>query len=100
MLLVAQRKSTMFATVSSKSRITLPKALQQWLGVQKGDKLQFILEQGGARMQKVTGVSFDSLLGLLPPPSIAHNVEEMNRAISQALAEKHQAPKQRSRRAA
>lgn len=100
MLLVAQRKSTMFATVSSKSRITLPKALQQWLGVQKGDKLKFILEEGGARVQKASSGSFESLVGLLPPPSKAHTVEEMNQAIGQALAEKHQAPKPRSRRAA
>ena len=87
----------MQATLSSKSQITLPKALQQWLGVQKGDKLQFILEEGGARVQKVSSGSFESLVGLLPPPSRAHTVEEMNEAIGQALAEKHQAPRPRTR---
>ncbi len=87
----------MQATLSSKSQITLPKALQQWLGVQKGDKLQFILEQGGARVQKVTSASFESLVGLLPPPSSAHTVEEMNLAIGQALAEKHKPPRPRGR---
>jgi bifunctional DNA-binding transcriptional regulator/antitoxin component of YhaV-PrlF toxin-antitoxin module len=43
----------MQATLSSKSQITLPKDLQQWLGVHKGDKLQFVLEEGGARVCKV-----------------------------------------------
>ena len=90
----------MQATLSSKSQITLPKALQQWLGVQKGDKLKFILEEGGARVQKASSGSFESLVGLLPPPSKAQTVEEMNQAIGQALAERHQAPKPRSRRAA
>ena len=90
----------MQATLSSKSQVTLPKALQQWLGVQKGDKLQFILEEGGARVQKVSRGSFESLVGLLPPPAKAHTVEEMNRSIGQALAEKHGTPKPRSRRSA
>lgn len=90
----------MQATLSSKSQITLPKALQQWLGVQKGDKLQFILEEGGARVQKVSSGSFERLIGLLPPPSRAHTVEEMNDAIGRALAEKHQAPRPRARRTA
>ena len=90
----------MQATLSSKSQVTLPKALQQWLGVQKGDKLQFILEEGGARVQKVSMGSFESLVGLLPPPAKAHTVEEMNQAIGQALAEKHGTPKPRSRRSA
>ncbi len=90
----------MQATLSSKSQVTLPKALQQWLGVQKGDKLQFILEEGGARVQKVSRASFESLVGVLPPPAKAHTVEEMNRAIGEALAEKHGTPKLRNRRAA
>ena len=90
----------MQATLSSKSQVTLPKALQQWLGVQKGDKLQFILEEGGARVQKVSRGSFESLVGLLPPPAKAHTVEEMNQSIGQALAEKHGAPKPRNRRVA
>ncbi len=90
----------MQATLSSKSQVTLPKALQQWLGVQKGDKLQFILEEGGARVQKVSRGSFEGLIGLLPPPAKAHSVEEMNQSIGQALAEKHGTPKPRKRRAA
>ncbi len=79
----------MLTTLTSKSQITLPKALQQWLGVQKGDKLQFVLEEGGARVQKAAGPSFEILLGLLPPPTKAHSVEEMNESITQAVAEKH-----------
>ena len=87
----------MQATLSSKSQITLPKALQQWLGVQKGDKLQFILEDGGARVQKVVGGSFESLIGVLPPPAKAHTVEEMDQAIGQSLADKHQPARPRRR---
>ena len=81
----------MQATLTSKSQVTLPKALQQWLGVQKGDKLQFILEEGGARVQKVASTSFDSLIGVLPRPAKAHTVEEMNEALGLAAAEKYRA---------
>ncbi len=79
----------MQATLTSKSQITLPKSLQQWLGVKQGDKLEFVLEEGGARVQKAVGSSFGSLLGLLPPPAKAYTIEEMNDAIGLAVAEKH-----------
>ena len=79
----------MQATLTSKSQITLPKSLQQWLGVKQGDKLEFVLDEGGARVQKAVGSSFGSLLGLLPPPAKAHTIEEMNDAIGQAVAGKH-----------
>ena len=88
----------MQATLTSKSQVTLPKALQQWLGVQKGDKLQFILEAGGARVQKASSQSFDCLIGVLPPPSKAHSIEEMNQAISLAAVEKYRASKPKQRR--
>ena len=83
----------MQATLTSKSQVTLPKALQQWLGVQQGDKLQFILEDGGARVEKVTSASFKSLVGVLPQPSKAHTVKEMNEAIGWAVAERFRASK-------
>jgi antitoxin PrlF len=82
----------MQATLTSKSQITLPKGLQQWLGVQKGDKLEFVLEEGGARVQKASAPSFAALVGLLPPPSQTHTLEAMNDAIAQALVDKHALP--------
>lgn len=94
--ILANKVPTMQATLSSKSQITLPKALQQWLGLQKGDKLQFVLEEGGARVQKVSSTSFESLLGLLPQPAKAHTVEAMNEAIGAVLADKHRIPTKRS----
>lgn len=79
----------MQATLTSKSQITLPKSLQQWLGVKQGDKLEFVLEEGGAWVQKADSSSFGSLLGLLPPPVKAHTIEEINDAIGMTTAEKH-----------
>ncbi len=79
----------MQATLSSKSQITLPKDLQQWLGVHKGDKLQFVLEEGGARISKVATPSFAALVGVLPAPSKAFTVEQMNQAVMRAVAKKH-----------
>jgi antitoxin PrlF len=79
----------MQATLSSKSQITLPKDLQQWLGVHKGDKLQFVLEEGGARVCKVATPSFAALVGVLPPPTKAFTALEMKQAVVRAVANKH-----------
>ena len=78
----------MQATVTSKSQITLPKTLQQWLGVKQGDKLEFLLEEGGVKVRKAAGASFDSLLGLLPKPAKAHTVQEMDEAVGRAVVQK------------
>jgi antitoxin PrlF len=79
----------MQATLSSKSQITLPKGLQAWLGLHQGDKINFVLDEGGARLTKVSPASFASLQGILPPPTAAHSVDEMNHAIVQAVAARH-----------
>jgi bifunctional DNA-binding transcriptional regulator/antitoxin component of YhaV-PrlF toxin-antitoxin module len=81
----------MQATLSTKSQITLPKALQQWLGVNRGDKLHFVLEEGGARMSKVAPVSFASVVGVLPKPRLSRSLGEMDQAVGQMLAKKHAA---------
>jgi antitoxin PrlF len=80
----------MQATLSSKSQITLPRELQQWLGIHKGDKLQFVLDSGGARVSKVVAPSFAAIVGVLPKPTKTHSVAEMNQSLVQQLARKHQ----------
>jgi antitoxin PrlF len=80
----------MQATLSSKSQITLPRELQQWLGIHKGDKLQFVLEAGGARVSKVVAPSFAAIVGVLPKPAAPRSVAEMKQALVQQLANKHQ----------
>jgi antitoxin PrlF len=79
----------MQATLSSKSQITLPRELQQWLGIHKGDKLQFVLEAGGARVSKVASPSFATIVGVLPKPANSFSVEQMDQALMQRLANKH-----------
>jgi antitoxin PrlF len=81
----------MQATLSSKSQITLPRELQQWLGIHKGDKLQFVPDSGGARVSKVVAPSFATIVGVLPKPTKTQSVAEMNQSLVQQLASKHQA---------
>lgn len=71
------------ATITSKSQITLPKAVREQLGVGPGDKIQFVPAWQGFRLV-VIKADITSLRGLFKgrrkkPLSI----DEMNRTIAQ-----------------
>lgn len=71
------------ATLTSKSQITVPKAVREALGVGPGDRIQFVPSWSGFRLVVIKG-DITSLRGVLKgrrkkPLSIAG----MNRAIAQ-----------------
>ncbi len=71
------------ATITSKSQITLPKAVRDELGVGPGDKIQFVPAWQGFRLVVIKG-DITALRGMFKgrrkrPLSI----EEMNKTISQ-----------------
>jgi len=77
------------ATVSSKGRITIPKAVREILRVDAGDQVDFVLTERGEVI--VRGVSLDvrELKGLLKGPRRrAISVDEMNTAILRRHATK------------
>jgi antitoxin PrlF len=70
------------ATLTSKSQITVPKAVREALGLAPGDKIQFVPAWSGYRLVVLKG-DIRSMSGVLKgrrkrPVSIA----EMNRSIS------------------
>ena len=76
-------------TVSSKRRITIPKAVREILRVDAGDQVDFVLTERGEVI--VRGVSLDvhELKGLLRRPRRrAISVDEMNAAILRRHATK------------
>ena len=80
----------MLATMTSKSQITLPKDLRAMLQLEPGDKVAFLpLPDGQIAVSKASKVSFAKLRGLLPQPSRAYSVEEMNQAAQDAVAKQH-----------
>lgn len=80
----------MLATLTSKSQITLPKDLRTLLQLEPGDKVAFLpLPDGQISVSKAGKSTFAKLRGVLPAPAQAHSVEEMNKAVLDAVAGRH-----------
>ena len=70
------------ATLTSKGQITLPKVVRERLGVEAGDKVEFVeTEPGGFRVIAATRDVRD-LKGVVPKPAKPVTVEEMGRVIA------------------
>ena len=69
------------AVVTSKGQITIPKLVRDGLGVESGDRVEFVeLERG---VYSVVAATRDvrALKGMIPKPAKPVSVEDMNRAI-------------------
>lgn len=74
------------ATLTSKSQITVPKAVREALGLQAGDKIRFVPSLGGYRLVAVKA-DITQLRGFLKGPhGRPVSVDEMNRAIGEGIA--------------
>lgn len=69
------------ATVTSKGRITLPKSVRDRLGLQSGDRVEFVASGSGFIMIPATR-ELTELKGMLARPKRPVSVEAMNRAIA------------------
>ena len=68
------------ATLSSKGQVTLPKSVRERLGVETGDRLEFIESEEGFLVVAATR-DIRSLKGIVGQPKKPVTVDEMNRAI-------------------
>lgn len=69
------------AVVTSKGQITIPKPVRDGLGVETGDRVEFVeLERG---VYSVVAATRDvrALKGMIPRPAEPVSVEDMNKAI-------------------
>ena len=69
------------ATLTSKGQITIPKEVRERLGVEAGDRLEFVEEEKG--VYKVVAATKDvrHLKGLVPRRGRSVSVEEMKTAV-------------------
>ena len=78
------------ATLTSKGQVTIPKAVRDKLGLQTGDRIDFVDTEGGVLIVPVTR-DLRSLRGILkgrvPRPV---SVEQMNEAVAAAAARRSQ----------
>lgn len=69
------------ATVTSKGQITLPKSVRDRLGVETGDRVEFIESERGFLVVPATR-DIRSLKGVVPRPRKPVSIGEMNKAIA------------------
>jgi len=78
------------ATITSKGQVTIPKAVREVLGLQAGDRVEFVEDgAGGVRLRPIRG-DIRCLKGMLAREGGRPvGVEEMNEAIEAEAAERH-----------
>ncbi|MEW6058373.1 MAG: AbrB/MazE/SpoVT family DNA-binding domain-containing protein [Bdellovibrionota bacterium] len=69
------------ATITSKGQVTIPVSVRQRLGVQPGDRVEFIEMENGVFQLVAASRDIRSLKGQVPKPAKAVTIEEMNETI-------------------
>jgi antitoxin PrlF len=71
------------ATLTSKGQITIPAAVRLALGLNAGDRIEFIQTAEGAFTIAAATNSVTALKGLVRQPSRPVSIEDMNKAIAE-----------------
>lgn len=72
------------ATITSKGQTTIPKEIREFLNLNPGDRIDFIVEDNGRVYVQPINVDVEELSGILHKPKRkAVSVEQMNEAIQQ-----------------
>lgn len=79
------------SVLSSKGQIVIPKEIREKLGLDAGDRVQFIeASSGGFKIVPVTG-DIRELKGIVPKPKAAVSIEQMKKATAARAARTLQA---------
>lgn len=75
------------ATVSSQGQVTIPAEIRRELGLEKGRKLQFILEDDGSLRVRVRKATLKEVIGsfVAKGPTTADLDEEIDAAMAEEL---------------
>lgn len=73
----------MLATMTSKGQVTVPKPIRDKLRLKPGDRIEFLLEESGARITPVKA-PVTALKGMLAKPASPVTLAEMDEAIARA----------------
>jgi AbrB family looped-hinge helix DNA binding protein len=71
------------ATITSKGQVTIPKDVRVRLGIDTGDRVEFIEVEDGVFQIVAATRDVRALKGIVPRPRKAVTVEEMNAAIAE-----------------
>ena len=70
------------ATMTSKGQITIPAAVRAALGVEAGDRVEFVQIEPGRFELVAATESVTALKGLVRKPAVPTSIEAMNEAIA------------------
>ncbi|HTK02204.1 MAG TPA: AbrB/MazE/SpoVT family DNA-binding domain-containing protein [Bordetella sp.] len=71
------------ATMTSKGQVTIPVAVRSDLGLDTGDRIEFVLNEISGRYELVPATrSVQSLKGLVGKPARPVSIDDMNAAIA------------------
>ena len=76
----------MESSITRKGQTTLPKTVREALGVQAGDRVRYVIVDGGVRILPVRPIS--RLFGMLSRDGPAVTVREMEQAVADGAAAK------------
>jgi len=79
------------ATVTSKGQITIPAKVRLSLGLDAGDKIDFVEFEKGQFVLKPRTASIRDLEGCVPRLDYVPTIEEMNEAVLEAADENYRA---------
>ena len=74
------------SSITKKGQTTLPKVVRESLGLRAGDKVRYIIVDGGVRIMPVR--SINRLFGALRHDGPVVTLEEMEQAIADGACEK------------
>ena len=69
------------AVITSKGQITIPKPVRDGLGVETGDRVEFVELKRGVYTVVAATRDIRDLKGVVPKPAKPVSVEDMNRAV-------------------
>jgi AbrB family looped-hinge helix DNA binding protein len=77
------------ATITSKGQITIPKSVRLSLGLEPGDRIEFLVNENGEALVRPVTRKVDEVFGKLSKPGQKPvSVEEMDGAIRQRVKER------------
>lgn len=74
------------AILTSKGQITIPKAVRESLGVETGDRVEFVEVEKGVYNVVAATRDVRELKGIIAKPAKPVSVEDMKRAVARAAA--------------
>ena len=69
------------ATITAKGQLTLPKPIRDYLKVDRGDRVEFLVNTNGVVTLWPVTADVSQLKGMIPRPKVPVTIEEMNQAI-------------------